>query len=193
MSLEARARMSQLVARIGSKVPHWLTGSVAIDLVLVVLFAYLLYETAGLSGGARRFPLVTIVVTLGLVAIDLLLELVPPLRRRAGFVDRDYVATSSPTVATDGSHAGGESAGEEESAGAQPTGRQPRVFKAWESIVCLLVLGFGMFYLGYAIMTPIFLAAFFLRARAPLKPAIGITVVVSGFLYLVFYQFLGFT
>ncbi|MQA77654.1 MAG: hypothetical protein GEV10_04075 [Streptosporangiales bacterium] len=186
--------MSGLVARVGSKVPRWLTGAVAIDLVLVLLFAYLLYETTQLSGGARRFPLVTIVVTLGLVAIDLLLELFPPLRRRAGFVERDYVATSSDTVVADlESVPDNEPDSEEETAGDRPQGRQPRVFKAWEAMVWLLLLGFGMFLVGYMIMTPVFLAAFFLWARAPLKPAIGITVGVSGFLYLVFYQFLGFT
>lgn len=185
--------MSGLGVRMGSKLPRWLTGAVAIDLVLVVLFTYLLYETTQLSGGARRFPLVTIVVTLGLVAIDLLLELFPPLRRRAGFIDRDYVAATPETVAGDVESDPDTEPDGAAGVGERSKGRQPRVFKAWEAMVWLLLLGFGMFLVGYMIMTPVFLAAFFLWARAPLKPAIGITVVVSGFLYVVFYQFLGFT
>ncbi|MGH3306251.1 MAG: hypothetical protein ACRDOX_01075 [Nocardioides sp.] len=48
-----------------------------------------------------------------------------------------------------------------------------------------------MFYLGYLVTTPVFLALFFLWARVPVKVAVGITLILSAFNYFVFYEYLG--
>ncbi|MQA03423.1 MAG: hypothetical protein GEV07_12095 [Streptosporangiales bacterium] len=168
------------LATVAANRPRWLTGAVVVDVVLIVFLSYLLYETTQLFGGARRFPIVTLPVTIGLLVLDLVLTLVPSLRRRLGFVERDYIKVAP---------AGSASAdGEAE----QQAGARQRVLSPWLVLLWLLALGLGMYFLGYAIMTPVFLVAFFLWVRVPLKVAAGITIVMSALNYLVFYQLLGY-
>lgn len=176
--MTARSRLA--VAR-----PPWLTGAVLVDVVLILVLGYLLFEATQLFGGAKRFPMVTLPVTMALLAVDLVLTLSPSLRRRAGFVDRDYIDVERGDATT------ADADRQTSDTAAQRQG--PRRPSPWLVLLWLIGLGVGMVLVGYAIMTPIFLVAFFLWVRVPLKVAAGITLVMSGLNYVVFYELLGYT
>ena len=155
-------------------------GAVVIDVILLIVLLALLPETLDLDDDARRFPLVTTVVLAALLALDLLIELVPGVRRRLGFLEADYVATTAAA------------AGESFEGTEQPlptTGH--RQVGQWAALAWLTGAGVAMFYLGYLVTTPVFLALFFFWARVPVKVAVGITLVLSVFNYVVFYEYLG--
>lgn len=162
-------------------------GAITIDVALIAVLLALLPQTLDLGEAARRFPLVTTAVLVALLTLDLLMELVPAARRRLGFLEADLVgATPQRGVPTD---AGVDS---QEALGPEGQSEQPhRAFSQWGALAWLTGLGVGMFYLGYLIVTPIFLVLFFLWARVPIKVAVGITAALSLFNYFVFYEYLG--
>ena len=161
-------------------------GAIAIDVVLVAVLIGLLPETLDLTASARRFPLVTIIVLFGLLALDLLMELMPGARRRLSFLEADYVR------ATDDSLEVAELL-EEQEAQEQAEAQQTRfrLFTPWTATLALVAAGLLMYFVGYLVATPIFLALFFLWARSSIKVGIAMTVILSVFNYLVFYEFLG--
>jgi hypothetical protein len=158
-------------------------GAVIVEVALILMLLGLLPQTLDLGTSAGRFPIVTTVVLLGLLTLDLVIELVPAARRRLGFLEADYIATDTATEAK-------EAEAEGEGAPGVPQPRH-REFTQWSALAWLTAVGVGMYYLGYLATTPIFLAAFFLWSRVPLKVAVGITLTLSAFNYLVFFQYLG--
>lgn len=164
-------------------------GAIAIDTTLVVLLLALLPQTLDLNEGARRFPIGTIAVLLALLLLDLAIELFPPVRRALAFLESDFVPTTPDAVVVD------EVLHEQEVEQEEAAKREHnfRSIGPWAALAWLAALGAGMFFLGYVTVTPVFLALFFLWARVPLKVAIGITLTLSAFNYLVFYEFLGMT
>lgn len=161
-------------------------GAIVVEMVLILVLIALLPQTLELGESARRFPLVTTVVLLVLATLDLVMELLPAARRRLGFLEADYIATGTAAAVADAEP-------QTENDGGDATGRATTHRKAgqWGALVWLTAAAVGMFYLGYLVVTPIFLTAFFLWSRVPLKVAVGITITLSLFNYLVFYMYLG--
>jgi hypothetical protein len=164
------------------------TGAITVDVILLLVLLGLLPQTMEFGDSARRFPLATIVVLLGLITLDLVMELVPAARRRLGFLEADYIAATATTA-----HRAEELADAADHADSDAPVATPRhrEFSQWSAIGWLTAVAVGMYYLGYLVTTPIFLGAFFLWSRVPAKVAIGITAALSLFNYFVFYQYLG--
>lgn len=159
-------------------------GVLIVDAALIVVMLALLPQTLELSETARRFPLATIVVILGLTVLDLLIELVPAVRRVMRFVEDDFIPSTSESSEVS------EILRDQEDADAA---KAPafRTFTPLTAMAALTVAGALMYYLGYLVATPVFLAAFFLWSRVPLKVAIGITAVMCALNYFAFYDYLG--
>ena len=160
---------------------------VALDLTLIAALLALLPQTFEFGEDSRRFPLVTISVMIGLLLLDLLIEVVPAARRRLAFLEAEMVPVPDE-VATVQEILHDQ---EEEQDHQARQERDLRRFTPWSALVWLLAAGFGMFYVGYLLFTPIFLAVFFLWAKVPLKVAVGITLTVSLIFYFTFYRYLG--
>jgi Tripartite tricarboxylate transporter TctB family len=165
-------------------------GALAIDVVVLLVLLGLLPETLGLGEGARRFPLVLMVVTVLLVCLDAAIELFPAVRRRTRFLEADFVEVDLDSVAPP---AAPPAEGDPVPHDPEPEPEQPRfrALRTWEAVAWLTGLGVAMYFLGYVVATPIFLALFFLWARVPIRIAVTITVVMTALNYFVFYDYLG--
>lgn len=160
-------------------------GAVAIDIILIVGLVGLVPQTLELSETARRFPLATMAVIVSLAVFDLLIELVPPVRRRMSFVEDDFIPVTRESQEVS------EIMQEEEQEAEAHQSPAFRTFNAWMAMGCLVVAGGLMYAFGYLTATPVFLGAFFLWARVPIKVAVGITVTMSLLNYFAFYSYLG--
>ncbi|MPZ88586.1 MAG: hypothetical protein GEU81_11040 [Nitriliruptorales bacterium] len=156
-------------------------GVVATDLFLIVVMLVLLVLALDLSSGtARRFPLLAITVTLALLALDLSSELVPALRRRMAVLDRGLIEVREDVAET--AKEASERGRTDESHDA------PRAFKDWVVLAWVTALGAGMYAVGYLIAVPVFVAAFSIFARVPLKVWASTTVAIMLLNYFVLYQ-----
>lgn len=161
-------------------------GALVIDALLVLILVLLLPQTLGLDDGARRFPLITIIVMLLLLLLDAAIEVFPAVRRRARFLEEDFIDVHDEQLVEQAESS--EDVAPEE--GSQKE-RTFRVLTVWEAVAWLVSLGLAMYFLGYVASTPIFLALFFLWSRVPIKVAIGITATMSLLNYFVFFNYLG--
>ncbi|MGH8869815.1 MAG: tripartite tricarboxylate transporter TctB family protein [Actinomycetes bacterium] len=152
-------------------------GAIAVDLVLLGALVVLFTQTVDLAGASRHFPLVTLVVTSGLVLLDLAIEAFPVLRTRFRFLESDLVPQSSEPREAD-------AADEREQ---EP---QRRTHGELAGLAWLLVLGLAMYVVGYVLVTPVFLVLFSLWARVPVRVWVPVTVVLTLFNYFVFFDFL---
>ena len=159
-------------------------GVLIVDAALILVMLGLLPQTLELSETARRFPLATIVVIIALTVLDLLIELVPAVRRVMSFVEDDFIPATSETSDVNEIMQDQEDA----DAAAAPVFR---TFTPLTAMGALAVAGALMYYLGYLVATPVFLGLFFLWSRVPLKVAIGIIAVMCALNYFAFYDYLG--
>lgn len=166
-------------------------GAFAIDVVLVIILILLLPQALDLDDGARRFPLITIVVMLALLALDAAIEIFPAVRRRTGFLEADFIDVQRDELLVEQAGQPRGVAPDVEPDVEAPKERTFRVLTIWQAGAWLVSLGVAMYFLGYVASTPLFLALFFLWARVPIKVAVGITATMSLLNYLVFFEYLG--
>jgi len=121
-------------------------------------------------------------VTSVLVAIDLVRELVPALKR----VEPEAIL-ASPEAAEDVPETADEQIAAAEAAGVRPDpGMNQWIVLGWLVLLTVLMVNFS-----YIVVTPVFLAAFFLWTRTSLKVAVPITFVMWLFAWGFFNQVLG--
>lgn len=156
------------------------TRVVATDVFLIAVLLVLLVLALDLSGTARRFPLLAITVTLALLALDLASELVPAIRRRMAVFDRGLIEVREDVA---------ESAKEASERGRTDESHDaPRAFKDWVVLAWITALGVGMYVLGYLIAVPVFVAAFSIFARVPMRVWVSTTVAIMLLNYFVLHQ-----
>lgn len=155
------------------------TGAVAVDVVLLAILLLLLAQSFSLSGPARRFPLLVIGTTLLLILLDLIVELTPRIRRRLAFLQQGLVEAPQEYVAQ-------AEAGQEDERSAPGTARRP--LNEWIVIACVCVLGVTMYFFGYVITAPLFVAVFSIWRRVPAKVWVSTSAALFVFNYVLLYE-----